>query len=145
MSRRLPKPATSRAPATTATMVTVSRRVIPSPQSVPHTPDGGEGQGVAEFLAQLAYVDVDGALVAVPPRAPDPVEDLLAAERQPAVLGQEVQEIELARRQRHNLAIHSRLAAPGVDLHAADEDDVGSVPRRAVDPAQDGLDARHEL
>src|SRR5437764_2616618 len=87
MSSRLPKPATSRAPATTATIVIVSRRVIPgSSQPVPHTPHSDQRQGIAEFLAQLAHVDVDRPLIAVPPGPPHAVEDLLAAERQAHVL-----------------------------------------------------------
>ena len=48
-----------------------------SAQPVPDPPHRGEGQAVAELLAQLPDVDVDGALVAVPALAPHAVEQLL--------------------------------------------------------------------
>src|SRR5437764_6085946 len=138
MSSRVPTPATSRAPATTATIVIVSRRVIPgSSQPVPHTPHSDQRQGIAEFLAQLAHVDVDRPLIAVPPGPPHAVEDLLAAERQAHVLGQELQQVELPCGQGHDLTVDAHLPAPGIHLDTADERNVGPVPRWSLCPAQD--------
>ena len=55
---------------------------LASAQPVADAPHRGEGQVVAELLAQLADVDVDGALVAVPAVAPHPVEQLPARQGQ---------------------------------------------------------------
>src|SRR4051794_5411145 len=135
MRARLPKPATSRAPATTTTIVTVSRRVIAfrSSQPVPDAPHGGERQGVAELLAELANMDVDGALVAVPPLAPDAVEDLLAGKSKAGVVGQEPEQVELARGEGDDIAADARLAPSSVDLHPAGQHDIGLVTRRSID------------
>src|SRR5438270_1664396 len=147
MRARLPKPATSRAPATTATIVTVSRRVIAfrSSEAVPDAPHGGERQGVAELLAELANVDVDGALVAVPSRSPHAVEELLTGESQAGVVGQEPEQVELSRGKRHDVTADACLAPSCVDLHPAHEHDVGPVPRRSLDPTEDRLHPGDEL
>ena len=52
-----------------------------SGQPVADAPHRRQGQAGAELLAQLAHVDVDRALVAVPAVAPPAVEELLARVR----------------------------------------------------------------
>src|SRR5439155_22231268 len=64
-------------------------------EAVADAPDGGDVDGVAQLLADLGHVDVDGAGVAVPPVAPDTVEDLLAGQGPAAVLGQVAEQLEL--------------------------------------------------
>ena len=54
---------------------------------------------VAELLADLRDVHVDGARVAEPVVAPHAVEDLLAGEREPGPLGEEAQQVELLGRE----------------------------------------------
>ena len=72
-------------PATVPTMARTPARCVTSVQPVADAPHRGEGKGVAELLAQLADVHVDGALVAVPVVAPHAVEELAAAEGDAAV------------------------------------------------------------
>src|SRR5438309_4353167 len=64
-------------------------------EPVADAPHGGDGHRVAQLLADLGHVDVDRAGVAVPAVAPDAVEDLLAGQGPPAVLGQVPEEFEL--------------------------------------------------
>ena len=90
-------------------------------------------------------MDVDRSLVAVPVGAPDAVEQLLAAEREAAVLGEELQQVELARRQRNDTAGDSSLAKSGVDIDVADGDDVVVRTPDAIGPAQDRLDPGNDL
>src|SRR5437763_759722 len=84
---RVPSPATSRAPTTVRTRDTMMRRLMEprrrgwpvpwgSSEPVPDAPNRRQGESLAELLAELADVDVHRALVAVPARPPDPVEQL---------------------------------------------------------------------
>ena len=110
---------------------------------MPHTV--ARGRSGAELLAQLADVHVDRALVALPVDAPHAVEQLAAGERHAEVVGQVLQQVELARGERHRPAADPRLPAHAVDLDVADQ-----RPRRAVAggpsvAAQDGLHPGDEL
>src|ERR1019366_7630388 len=54
---------------------------------------------VAELLAQVADVDVDDVVVAEPAWSPDALEQLPAAEHQPRLLGERLEQVELELRQ----------------------------------------------
>ena len=54
-----------------------------SSEPVPDAPHRGQWQPVAELLAELAHMDVDRAVVAVPVGSPHAVEQLSPAQRQP--------------------------------------------------------------
>src|SRR5581483_1695713 len=113
-------------------------------EPVAHTPDGGDGHGVAQLLADLGDVDVDGAGVAVPAVAPDAVEDLLAGQGPAPVLGQVAEQLELLAGHVDHGAVGRHLAAAEVDHGAADLDDLGRRGGR-LRPAQDRLDPGHQL
>ena len=105
-------------------MAVVMRRLIvgadpSSVQPVADAPHRGERQVVAELLAELAHVDVDGALVADPAVAPHAVEQLPAAEGEALVFEQVGEQVELAGREGDRRAVEPRLAAADVDLDAA--------------------------
>ena len=72
---------------------------------------GGDDDGVAELLADLRDVHVDGAGVAEPVVAPHAVEDLLARQREPGPLGEEAQEVELLGRELDRRVVDPHLAA----------------------------------
>src|SRR5579872_5133241 len=125
-TRRSP-PATLRTsvPTTTARIAMVRRRRnwSPGPRSaepVTHSPHGRERQVVPELLAQLAYVHVDGPLVPVPTLAPHPVEQLAAGERETAVGSEVGEEVELPRREAHDVRALAYLAPPRVDHDVGD-------------------------
>src|SRR3954454_22584045 len=61
-----------------------ARRLEPVPDPAPR----GDDARVADLLAHLRDVHVDGALVAVPAVAPHRVEDLLTAHREARALGE---------------------------------------------------------
>jgi hypothetical protein len=128
-------------------MATVIRRRTASAEPVADAADGRERQPVTELGAQLADVDVDRTLVAVPARTPDAVEELRAAESQAGVGGQILEQIELARGQRDNGRTAKDLAASGVDMDVAGGQDRrldrGSLLGR-VTAAQDGIDTGGE-
>src|SRR5205085_10402107 len=115
-----------------------------SVEAIADTPHGGERQRLAELLAQLPHVYVDRALVAVPVGSPDTVEELLAREREPGVLREELQQVELARGERDDPTVHPHLAPGGVDLDAAHHD-LGSLAHGRLGAAQDGTYPGHEL
>ncbi len=68
---------------------------FPDSMPVADAADGRDRHRVAELLAHLRDVDVDGARVAEPVVTPDAVEDLLAREREPGPLGEEAEQVEL--------------------------------------------------
>src|SRR5277367_3889205 len=98
--RRLPTTVSTSVPMTTARMATVRRRRMSlSAQPVADPPHRGEGEAVAELLAKLPDVDVDGALVAVPPFPPDSIEQLASRQRQARVQRQIGEQVELPTRE----------------------------------------------
>src|SRR4051812_50094167 len=101
-----------------------------SAESVADAPHRGEGQVVAELLAQLADVDVDGAVVAGPVDAPHPVDQLLAGQGDALVARQEGQQIELPGGEGDGLATTADLAAGGgPPPHGPRGDGPGGRPR----------------
>ena len=91
-------------------------------QPVAGAAEGDEGKGVAELAPELAHVDVDGALVAVPVVSPPGVEQLPARQGQPAVLGERLEERELAGREIDGCAADPGFPAGEVDLDRAGGD-----------------------
>src|SRR5918911_342261 len=86
---------------------------------VADAPYGDDRRGVAELPPQLADVHVDRARVAGERIAPDPLEQLVTREHEPAVVEQLPQEVELLRRELDLLVAHARLAAARVDPERA--------------------------
>src|SRR6202042_1518655 len=97
---RAPPPrrgAGSRAAASAASGPRASRRSrssFRSVEAIPEPADGRDRYRVADLLAHLRDVHVDGARVAEPVVAPHAVEDLLARERETRPLREEAQELE---------------------------------------------------
>src|SRR5450759_1626058 len=60
---------------------------------------------VSELLSQLGNMDVDNVLVAEPARSPNPLEQLAAAEDEPRVFGERLEQLELEPRQLDRLAV----------------------------------------
>src|SRR5436190_23318734 len=79
-SASVPKPANSNVAATVPRITSVSRRVMCRPLLEPVTDaaHGREREAVAQLLAQLTDVHVDGPFVAVPVGTPRAVEQLAA-------------------------------------------------------------------
>src|SRR5204863_833049 len=102
-------------------------------------------EGVAQLFAELADVDVDGALVAVPAGAPHAVEELTPGQRDAGVLDEVLEQVELASRQRHHVPVDGGLAAGGVDVDAADGELGGRFPLGAVAAPQDRFDPGDQL
>src|SRR3954471_2602233 len=78
--------------------VTASSRRVRRPrrlEAVADTAHGRDDDAVAELLAHLRDVHVDGASVTEPVVSPDAVEDLLARQRKTRAFGEEAQEVEL--------------------------------------------------
>src|SRR5580658_5177530 len=148
-SRKVTAPVSRMAPTTMPMMVARRRRCTSwvsraSAQSVPDAPDRRQRQGRAQLLAELADVDVHGPLVAVPPGAPHPVQQLLAGEGQARVGRQELEEVELPGRQGDDGAAHPGLPPGQVDLDRPRDQHLGRLAG-PVGTAQDGPHPRHQL
>ena len=81
-------------------------------EAVADTAHGRDDDAVAELLAHLRDVHVDGAGVAEPVVAPHAVEDLLARQREAGALGEEAQEVELLGGELDRGVVDQHLAAP---------------------------------
>src|SRR5437763_434121 len=113
-------------------------------QPVAESPDSGDGHRRAQFLADLGHVDVNRAGVAVPAVAPHAVEDLLAGQGPPVVLGQVAEQLELLAGQVADLPVGPHLPPPEVDGGAADLDHLKGGGR-GLRPPQDRLHPGHQL
>ena len=116
----------------------------PTPQTVTSS-CGSRGVGL-ELLAQLADVDRDRAAIA--PRAPQQLEQLVAPEHLPRVLGEDPQQLELARGQAHAALAERDLVRRQVDRQPAEAQHARRAAVAARCPAraaQHRLDARDDL
>src|SRR5918911_4614581 len=86
---------------------------------VADAPHGDDRRGVAELPPQLADVHVDRARVAGERIAPDPLEQLVARQHEPAVVEQLPEEIELLQRELDLLVPDLDLAPARVDYEVA--------------------------
>ena len=96
---------------------------------------------VAQLLADLGDVDVDGAGVAVPAVAPHAVEDLLAGQRPAPVLGQVAQQLELLagavddpRRAARTSRRPRSITAPPTSMTSAAGADASDAPQDRLHP-----------
>src|SRR5919108_5585685 len=144
-NRPAPTPRTATRPTTPkATAMRMATRSRIGDQAVADAADGFDGwTAIAELLAQLRHMDVDGPRLAREVGPPDVLEEHLAAENGAGVAGQRGKEIELAGSQLHRPAGHGHLAAAGLDPQAADLDRPAQ-PDGPVGPAEDRLDPGDE-
>ncbi len=116
-----------------------------SVEPVSDPPDGREGKGFSELLAKLADVDVDGALVAYPVRAPHPVQKLSATQCQASIPCEECEQVELARSQHNRLTVNSGFSPGEVDLAASNFEHRRQVLSWRLGAPEYGLDAGDEF
>src|SRR5262245_62506355 len=92
---------------------------------VPDAPDGHDRRGVLQLATDLPDVDVDRPRVAGKRVPPDPLEQLVAGEHEPAVVEEFPEEVELLRRELDLFVSDPRLAAARVDREVAVGDHPG--------------------
>ena len=98
---------------------------------------------VAELGAELRHVLVDGARAAGELEAPDPLEQLLAREREAGVLHEAGEQVELLHREVERGARPRSFAGAALQLHVSERQDIGR--RLGLRPPQHRLDPRDEL
>src|ERR1700704_865709 len=113
---------------------------------VTHAPNGDDGRGVLELAAQLAHVHIDRARIAGEGVTPDPLEQLVARQDEPAMIEKLPQQVELLGRKLDLLVADVHLTPSRVDVQIAVLDRlVLALAPLGRGATEDRADTRNEL